>query len=125
MFAHKEISDKFCGPTRSGNAQHVLMRVYSERFATERKKKKKPEFQLRKFPRKARVITEYQRFCLWFWEVKSANICSSFSSSSFFFFFLLSFKIMMRLMVNFPSPNIYLSLNIFFVVVYFLFFDTI
>ena len=32
---------------------------------------------------------------------------------------------MMRLMVNFPSPNIYLSLNIFFVVVYFLFVDTI
>ena len=28
-------------------------------------------------------------------------------------------------MVNFPSPNIYLSLNIFFVVVYFLFVDTI
>ena len=43
----------------------------------------------------------------------------------FFSFFLLSFKIMMRLMVNFPSPNIYLSLNIFFVVVYFLFVDTI
>ena len=32
---------------------------------------------------------------------------------------------MMRLMVNIPSPNIYLSLNIFFVVVYFLFVDTI
>ena len=58
-----------------------LMRVYSERFATERKKKKKkkrPEFQLRNFPKKARVMTEYQKFCLWFWEVKSANICSSF-----------------------------------------------
>ena len=28
-------------------------------------------------------------------------------------------------MLNFPSPNIYLSLNIFVVVVYFLFVDTI
>ena len=58
-----------------------LMRVYSERFATERKKKKKkkrPEFQLRNFPKKAWVMTEYQKFFLWFWEVKSANICSSF-----------------------------------------------
>ena len=43
-----------------------------------KKKKKRPEFQLRNFPKKARVMTEYQKFCLWFWEVKSANICSSF-----------------------------------------------
>ena len=133
MFAHKEISHKVRGPTRSENARHLLMWVYRERcvhilyaflacytqclcsFCTAKaslrpplhhatcslvktsrirqsqsrdgdltaicdrtKKETKPEFQLRRLFWKARVKTEYQKCCLWFWEVKSANICSSF-----------------------------------------------
>ena len=31
MFAHKEISRKFCGPTRSESAPHLLVWVYRER----------------------------------------------------------------------------------------------
>ena len=31
MFAHKEISHKVHGPTRSENARHILVRVYRER----------------------------------------------------------------------------------------------
>ena len=32
MFAHKEISRKFCGPTRSESAPHLLVWVYRERY---------------------------------------------------------------------------------------------
>ena len=31
MFSHKEISNKVRGPTRSENAQHLLVWVYRER----------------------------------------------------------------------------------------------
>ena len=31
MFAHKEISRKLCGPTRSESAPHLLVWVYRER----------------------------------------------------------------------------------------------
>ena len=111
MFAHKDISHKGRGPTRSEKARHLLVWVYRERcvhiffcvlsvlytvyvlifhrktsllpplhnamcsseskpracvlrtwlrFATERKKHTKPEFQFGHFPWKARVISNHK-----------------------------------------------------------------
>ena len=97
-FAHKEISHKVCGPTRSEKAHYFLVWVYRERFVIEGKKTKKEKERKKAGTWKARVIPGYQKFCLWFWKLKAQTFAVNFNIRHFYSFFLWSFKIMMRLL---------------------------
>ena len=81
-FAHKEISHKVCGPTRSEKAHYFLVWVYRERFAIEGKKTKKEKerkkagISTRAFPLESPSNTGIPEILSLVLEVKSANIYS-------------------------------------------------